>query len=878
YNDSCKIKFAVYGWYTDMSGEKELADTMRHNIKLYLNGVEFYNTSWIGGQEYPPKFFEFDAAGLHNGTDTFTIELYKGSSMTKDVIFFDYFEVVCKKKYEAYTGNLKFSGENSLSFALQGFQSSPVIFNITDPLDPKRVFNVDFDTGVVSFQCPGGVYYASDSFKIPVIVIKEENPYNLRNMSQNLDFIIIAHPDFINYANTLKTYREWQGLNTEVFSTADIYNNFSWGIENSPYAIRNFLSYAYDNWGQPGYCLLLGAGTYAYKADVPKNRIPPREEGYKVGDYGYPPQSNYCWDDWFSQHNLAVGRITAKTKIEAEKAIDKITEYEKTGQGVWRNRILLVSDDEYPDRDMFVSNEERCANMVPQEYDVFKVYSMNYPLEGSYKPTAKNDIIRNVDRGMNLLLAAGHGNLYLFCHEILFSNPQDIEALNNGVKDPIWQFWSCGVGCFDRMDDDCMADYLQKIPNKGAIASIAATRTTGGSSGMDTLLVNLLLKQKLNTLGQVVYGQNLSRNLQVNENLFADPATRFPSWSINVEIDSFSDTLMGGTMLEIEGTAPNANFAYITVRSSEYNYTYQYHGYPSITGSTKYKMRGRMVDNQLCEDILFEGITEVKNGKWKESFYIPKLDSIQDSLLWGAYGKISVFAWNDTSCGNAATPVTIMPGGDNPGDTVGPTIQLFVNGVSMGDTINTAEFMFSALLEDESGINVFNKIRPYNLALTLRIKNGQLLPRNIQLADYFQYDTGSCTRGSISYQLSLSEGEDTLELQASDNLKNRTVFSTIVVVGVQETDTLTKLFSFNQNSSNPFIKSTIISYQIPVKSNVSLKLFDLSGRCVKTLIECEKLPGRYEEKLEFKDYPAGIYFVKFNAGTYRETKKLILIK
>ncbi len=91
------------------------------------------------------------------------------------------------------------------------------------------------------------------------------------------------------------------------------------------------------------------------------------------------------------------------------------------------------------------------------------------------------------------------------------------------------------------------------------------------------------------------------------------------------------------------------------------------------------------------------------------------------------------------------------------------------------------------------------------------------------------------------------------------------------------------VFKFSQNEPNPFFKSTNIKYQIPVKSRVSLKVYDITGRCVKTLINSEKDIGYYTVKLDSKEFSAGIYFMKFFATNgvkeiYKETKKLILLK
>ncbi|MDD2891301.1 MAG: T9SS type A sorting domain-containing protein, partial [bacterium] len=86
------------------------------------------------------------------------------------------------------------------------------------------------------------------------------------------------------------------------------------------------------------------------------------------------------------------------------------------------------------------------------------------------------------------------------------------------------------------------------------------------------------------------------------------------------------------------------------------------------------------------------------------------------------------------------------------------------------------------------------------------------------------------------------------------------------------------VFKMFQNYPNPFRNKTTIKYQIPVTSKVSLMIYDLTGRCVKALVNEEQIPGYYKAELNSKDYPTGIYFAKFKAGDYKETKKLILMK
>ena len=87
-----------------------------------------------------------------------------------------------------------------------------------------------------------------------------------------------------------------------------------------------------------------------------------------------------------------------------------------------------------------------------------------------------------------------------------------------------------------------------------------------------------------------------------------------------------------------------------------------------------------------------------------------------------------------------------------------------------------------------------------------------------------------------------------------------------------------KDFALNQNYPNPFNPSTVISYQLSVISNVKLSIFDMLGREVATLVNEKKPAGSYAVQWNAMGMPSGIYFYRLQAGTYAETKKLILLK
>jgi hypothetical protein len=87
-----------------------------------------------------------------------------------------------------------------------------------------------------------------------------------------------------------------------------------------------------------------------------------------------------------------------------------------------------------------------------------------------------------------------------------------------------------------------------------------------------------------------------------------------------------------------------------------------------------------------------------------------------------------------------------------------------------------------------------------------------------------------------------------------------------------------KEFSLSQNFPNPFNPSTIISYQLPVSSKVIIKIYDALGKEVETLVNEEKPAGKYELNFNAINLPSGVYLYKLQAGSFVQTRKMILLK
>jgi len=87
-----------------------------------------------------------------------------------------------------------------------------------------------------------------------------------------------------------------------------------------------------------------------------------------------------------------------------------------------------------------------------------------------------------------------------------------------------------------------------------------------------------------------------------------------------------------------------------------------------------------------------------------------------------------------------------------------------------------------------------------------------------------------------------------------------------------------KDFRISQNFPNPFNPSTVISFQLAVRSFVTLKIYDVLGNEVAVLVNEEKPAGNYKIDFKGNNLASGIYFYTLRAGSFVQSRKMILLK
>jgi hypothetical protein len=107
----------------------------------------------------------------------------------------------------------------------------------------------------------------------------------------------------------------------------------------------------------------------------------------------------------------------------------------------------------------------------------------------------------------------------------------------------------------------------------------------------------------------------------------------------------------------------------------------------------------------------------------------------------------------------------------------------------------------------------------------------------------------------------------------------QTIFISSIIVGVEDEINYTPTsYALEQNYPNPFNPSTKISWQSPIGTQQTLKIYDILGNKVATLVDEYKPAGKYEVEFSATSLPSGVYFYQLHTGSFIETKKMLLLK
>jgi len=202
--------------------------------------------------------------------------------------------------------------------------------------------------------------------------------------------------------------------------------------------------------------------------------------------------------------------------------------------------------------------------------------------------------------------------------------------------------------------------------------------------------------------------------------------------------------------------------------------------------------------------------------------------------------------------------------------------------VTVGTTVNYTFTVTRSGSNAKAGCDIATRLGTLGVgpsAAYLRLASGELT----QAPSGGLTLTGGTFTCQFAYIAPAAPGIDTIWLSSAvgySNGWNWGVEKRVIVrspLGINNSNTPVQ-FKLNQNYPNPFNPSTTISFELPAKSNVKITIMDISGKLVETLINNEMQAGAHDVTWNASVYASGVYIYQIETGSYKDVKKMMLIK
>ena len=460
---------------------------LTHHVSLWINGVETDQSATFNSSEPYLATFNVSSGLMKPGINLIQFQAkgtYTGNKY--DLIDLDYFEISYLKDWRVENNYADMNVVNlDQNVELTGFGSDSIhIFDITEFSNVKYVENpvisdLGGEYGVEFFQGDARRLIATSEFRSPSF-LSINNGSNLGSSTNQADILYIGSGELLNAVTSLADYRLGQGYSYKFINLEDIFNEFGKGSEN-PEAIKDFITYARENWRspKPKFVVLLGDTTYDPKGQLgptPRNHFPTK---FLKGLF-----YNYASDNWFVSGEdsdlplMSVGRIPGNTPAEIANFASKVISYE-SGDSSPSNELkrkieLIIDKSEEGERftQKASSLEEKLKSKIPT-LEITK-----NSREEQKDLVVKNNIFTSLNEGRAVVQYVGHGAEDMWAGYDVFTN-DDVDSLNNTVL-PLVVAMNClnSYYYFEEEEEKGLAEKLVLKESAGAIAFWGSTSFT----------------------------------------------------------------------------------------------------------------------------------------------------------------------------------------------------------------------------------------------------------------------------------------------------------------------------------------------------------------------------------------------------------------
>lgn len=821
-----------------------------------------------------------------NATESNNISLnylINGSSEGKSWLDFIAINAKAKLLFDGNTftfRNASSKYHNIVEYKIEGLPQSGKVWNITDPRSPVQV-----SAGATSF-CDSGntiseyVVFNPQSNKIAsATLVGDVSNQNIKGL-ESPDMVIVTHPNFVAAAKSLAEHRaSHDGLVVSVVTTTEVYNEFSSGMPDVS-AIRNMARFFYqaypENSHRLKYLLLMGDGHNNCRSD--KNYIHTYQSVNSLnGD-------SFVTDDFFGllddnegevsgYLDIGVGRITCKTKNEADNVISKIISYDSAeALGEWRNTFCFLADDE--DGNEFMSQSDGQISVIKAgnsniyfDKIYFDAYQQKNTSAGASYPDVTDAINQRINNGTLLFSYVGHANNKSMSAENVLG-VSDVNAWDNMGKLPVFVTATCEFSVIDG-DDDSIGEIVLSNANGGGVALFSTTRVVY-SSNNNRLCRNFYSSMFETTdygnrvrLGDIV---RLAKNKTLNDsNKFSFILLGDPSMSIAFPENNVKTISINGTSVDAE-TASIGALDKVTIKGEitdeDGNKIDSFNGEitssiydKETTNETLANDGGTPYNLTTQKSLVYKGISTVTNGEFEFSFVVPK-----DILYNIGNGKIFYYATDGETDANGSCSDFVIGGtGINPiEENNAPEIDIYINDESFKPYQKVASnILLLVNLFDETGINTVGAGIGHDLVGIL----DDDYTNEFVLNDYYTSSANSYQSGSIVYPITgLEPGEHKITVKVWDVQNNSAEKDIYFIVE----DGFKILSTMNYPNPVENITNFVITHNLPGEIfNAKVEIFALNGQCVSDFTRTIGSSGGVTSKIQWNTFDSD-YVLKGN--------------
>lgn len=479
-----------------------------HRARIFLTDQFVGEVVWNGQNEvnFSTRFyFGQDSINIFPTGNRFQVKVYGDACPTinDDEIRVNWFEFLYWRSLRVDSNYFNFTTPpNRYGIAriwLSGWERDNAKIYI--PSKSKLIENPEFYSPYNSVRYIDTIFArteyfisSNDNFLTVDSIRADISKSDLRNVSNQADYLIITHSKFRSIAEQLKNFRETNFPDTTIINprimvvdVQDIYDEFNAGLLD-PYAIKNFISYAFSNYltPPPSYVVLIGDMSYDYRKIFPDSRenyIP--SIPYWTYQYGLAASDNMFAAVVGTDvvPDLIIGRISIEEVSEGQIILDKVFNYPADNSKEWKQRALLfasgLSDS---DENNFGFNDASLLledlYIAPKGFTTKKVF--RYPNKPRHYPHQGGtaELRESINQGGILANYYGHGGGYQW--DFMFLN-DDIYELQNGDKLPFIVSVTCYTAHFD--NQDVFGEQFIKVPNKGCIGFFGSSGLTYWGAG-----------------------------------------------------------------------------------------------------------------------------------------------------------------------------------------------------------------------------------------------------------------------------------------------------------------------------------------------------------------------------------------------------------